>query len=246
MRWSSAKRARNTFILCRRSAPFIARSSKSAFLTASGSRSLTAPAVCLLFLFKRAGHGPEATAGTRPIPLPAAGNARRSRSEVDKVPRDGSDALSVEYPIELPDGSTKTIWTHGLLVKTPDGLCRWVGVNIDVTEREAVKEELRQQAQALKAADRQKERVSGALGHQLRNPLAPIRNALHILLQPNIHLAVVGQLKGMMEKQINHLTRLVDDLLDVSRISRGKIELRKESAWRCLRRSATQSNRCPR
>ena len=80
--------------------------------------------------------------------------------------RETSNALSVEYPIELPDGSTKTIWTHGLLVKTPDGLRRWVGVNIDVTEREAVQEELRQQAQALKAADRQKDEFLALLGRE--------------------------------------------------------------------------------
>lgn len=155
-----------------------------------------------------------------------------TRDEIEakwKKCRECCEAFNVEYPVELPDGSTKTIWTHGLLVRTPDGMHRWVGVNIDVTEREQVRGELHQQAMALKETDRQKDEFLALLGHELRNPLAPIRNALHILLQPNVDQAVVGQLKGMMDKQINHLTRLVDDLLDVSRISRGKIELRKES-----------------
>src|SRR5690242_13132473 len=67
------------------------------------------------------------------------------------------------------------------------------------------------------------------LAHDLRNPLAPIRNALHIIRQADTDAAVLGRVREMMERQVQHMTRMVDDLLDVSRITRGKIELRKEA-----------------
>src|SRR5262249_52404472 len=56
-----------------------------------------------------------------------------------------------------------------------------------------------------------------------------LRNALHIMKQPGTHGAVIGQCREMAERQVQHMARLLDDLLDVSRVSRGKIELRKES-----------------
>ena len=68
------------------------------------------------------------------------------------------------------------------------------------------------------------------LAHELRNPLAPIRNALHVLRQPGADGAHAPSRRGdMIERQVQHMARLVDDLLDVSRISRGRIELRKEA-----------------
>jgi PAS domain S-box-containing protein len=84
-------------------------------------------------------------------------------------------------------------------------------------------------AEALQEADRRKDEFLAMLAHELRNPLAPIRTGLHILRMPQANGAAVDQIKDMMEQQVHHLTRLVDDLLDVSRITRGKIELRKET-----------------
>ena len=66
------------------------------------------------------------------------------------------------------------------------------------------------------------------LAHELRNPLAPIRNALQILKMPRVDAATAQHTRDVMERQVQHLTRLVDDLLDVSRVMRGKIELRRE------------------
>jgi PAS domain S-box-containing protein len=81
---------------------------------------------------------------------------------------------------------------------------------------------------ALKEADRRKDEFLAMLAHELRNPLAPIRNGLHIMKQAGADGAVVNRVREMMERQVQHMTRMVDDLLDVSRITRGKIELRKE------------------
>jgi PAS domain S-box-containing protein len=93
----------------------------------------------------------------------------------------------------------------------------------DVTDRRRVEE-------ALHAADKRKDEFLAMLGHELRNPLAPIRNALFLmkLRKPN-DPGDVERLRIMMDRQLTHIARLVDDLLDVSRITQGKIELRTEA-----------------
>jgi PAS domain S-box-containing protein len=99
----------------------------------------------------------------------------------------------------------------------------------DVAHRGAVAIENSLLYRELKEADRRKDEFLATLAHELRNPLAPIRNSLQILRMPRIGEEVVRQTTEMMERQVHHLVRLVDDLLDVSRVMRGKIELRRES-----------------
>jgi len=95
-------------------------------------------------------------------------------------------------------------------------------------ERLRLEQELRDRAEQLADADRRKDEFLAVLAHELRNPLAPIRNALHILKMPAADAATIGHAKELMGRQVQNLMRLVDDLLDVSRIMRGRIELRKE------------------
>lgn len=80
----------------------------------------------------------------------------------------------------------------------------------------------------LRDADRRKDEFLATLAHELRNPLAPIRNALHIMQLAGDDAAAVDQARSMMERQLRQMVRIIDDLLDVSRITRGKMELRKE------------------
>ena len=80
----------------------------------------------------------------------------------------------------------------------------------------------------LREADRRKDEFLATLAHELRNPLAPISNALQIMRLAGASGAAAEQVRTMMERQLTQMVRLVDDLLDVSRITRGKIELRKE------------------
>jgi signal transduction histidine kinase len=80
----------------------------------------------------------------------------------------------------------------------------------------------------LKEADRRKDEFLAMLSHELRNPLAPIRNGLHLMGIPGVGQDKMSQAREMTERQVQHLVRLVDDLLDVSRIMRGRIELRRE------------------
>ncbi|MFL5330740.1 MAG: ATP-binding protein [Gemmataceae bacterium] len=95
-----------------------------------------------------------------------------------------------------------------------------VVVFIDVSEQKRLRESLRE-------SDRRKDEFLAVLAHELRNPLAPIRNGLQILKHTSGTEAEAA--KRLMERQLNQLVHLVDDLLDVSRISRGKIALRRES-----------------
>jgi PAS domain S-box-containing protein len=82
--------------------------------------------------------------------------------------------------------------------------------------------------QALKDADRRKDEFLATLAHELRNPLAPLRNGLQVMKLTRSNAESMEQVRAMMERQLTQLVRLVDDLMDVSRITRGKITLRKE------------------
>ncbi len=79
----------------------------------------------------------------------------------------------------------------------------------------------------LREADRRKDEFLALLAHELRNPLAPLRNGLQIMRLAEADRDAVAQARAMMDRQLGHMVRLIDDLLDVSRISRGKMELRR-------------------
>ena len=119
------------------------------------------------------------------------------------------------------DGSR--FWANVIITALRDNEGRLRGfakVTRDMTERRRVEE--------LEEADRQKDQFLALLAHELRNPLAPIRTALDVLRQPNATLADSAQAREIAERQLRHMARLLDDLLDVSRIRAGHIELRKE------------------
>jgi two-component system CheB/CheR fusion protein len=98
----------------------------------------------------------------------------------------------------------------------------------EVVERRRLEQELQQRNRELAAAGRRKDEFLAMLSHELRNPLAPIRHALHILQTFGSPEPRVQQAGAMIERQVEHFSRLVDDLLDVSRITRGMIHLRKQ------------------
>ena len=105
----------------------------------------------------------------------------------------------------------------------------------DITERKALEKmqaeatnELRQLAADLSEANRRKTEFLAMLAHELRNPLAPIRNALEVIRARGSDRTELQSVSDMMDRQVGQLVRLVDDLLDVSRITRGTIELRRE------------------
>lgn len=127
----------------------------------------------------------------------------------------------VEYrAIGRQDGRVRWIAAKGRGIFDADGICiRVIGTAIDVTARKAAEE-------AQRESERRKDEFIATLAHELRNPLAPLRNAVHLLRVQGEAPARAAALHEMMERQLGHLVRLVDDLLELSRISRGTLDLR--------------------
>jgi signal transduction histidine kinase/CheY-like chemotaxis protein len=98
----------------------------------------------------------------------------------------------------------------------------------EMTERLAVAQERLHLVEQLRQADRRKDEFLATLAHELRNPIAPLSNALELWSFAKESPGQLEELRGMMQRQVRQMTRLIDDLLDVSRISRGKISLRSE------------------
>lgn len=105
---------------------------------------------------------------------------------------------------------------------------RIAALNDEIRHRRETEEALRRSEAALREADRRKDAFLATLAHELRNPLAPIRTGMEILNQPGVPEPDRKAVREMIARQVEHLVRLVDDLMDVSRITRGKVELRRE------------------
>ncbi|MDP9321004.1 MAG: MEDS domain-containing protein, partial [Chloroflexota bacterium] len=99
----------------------------------------------------------------------------------------------------------------------------------EVIRRRALEQELDAKVEALADVDRRKDEFLAMLGHELRNPLAPVSAALEVMRLRADDPLRIGKAREVVERQIAQMTRLVDDLLDVSRITRGQIELRDEA-----------------
>ncbi len=104
----------------------------------------------------------------------------------------------------------------------------FTGIVRDITERKRLEAQLHERVKELANADRQKDEFLAMLSHELRNPLAPMRNALYLLKRAQQDPQTAAVARDVLERQMHQLIRLVDDLLDVSRIIRGKIDLRRE------------------
>ncbi|WP_295686105.1 ATP-binding protein, partial [uncultured Nevskia sp.] len=113
-------------------------------------------------------------------------------------------------------------WSRGFEVSvyptTPGGISIYLR---DATER-------KQTLMALHEADRRKDEFLATLAHELRNPLSPIRNAAEVLSLPSIGSREITVSTSIIQRQVQHMARLLDDLLDISRITRGKMELKKD------------------
>ncbi len=132
------------------------------------------------------------------------------------------EPYEADYRIVQADGSIRWVTARGQVEHDACGRpVRMPGVLVDITERKLLEE-------ALRDADRRKDEFLATLAHELRNPLAPIRTSLELLKMPRIDAATLQRTRAMMDRQVHQLVRLVDDLLDVSRVMGGKIELRRE------------------
>ena len=98
----------------------------------------------------------------------------------------------------------------------------------DLIERTRAEEELRRSEHQLRDADRRKDEFIAMLAHELRNPLVPIRTGVELLKRTRERPDIIDSVRPMMERQIGHMVRMIDDLLDVSRITSGKLELQRQ------------------
>jgi len=133
----------------------------------------------------------------------------------------GEALYDTEFRIITPDGRLLWIADKARLRRDPSGRPRHLtGISVDITER-------KRSEQLLLEADRRKNEFLAMLAHELRNPLAPIRSAAHVLRLLGPEDEKLKWARDVIERQVLHMTRLIDDLLDISRISRGRIQLQK-------------------
>lgn len=138
----------------------------------------------------------------------------------DCVRRGGT--WDMEHRVKGTDGAWHPVLARGVPVRNDVGeIVSWVGINLDIGR-------LKQAELALKEADRRKDEFLATLAHELRNPLAPIRNAIEYIQLKGPADQELSWAHDVVARQINQMTRLIDDLLDVSRISRNKLELKIE------------------
>ena len=116
-------------------------------------------------------------------------------------------------------------WYKSALRADNGSLVSVLALAMDVTERQKLEAKLREKAERLAEADRRKDEFLSMLGHELRNPLAPIRNALSLMAMVGEDKARLDWARQLIDRQTQHLERLVDDLLDTARITRGTVRL---------------------
>jgi PAS domain S-box-containing protein len=182
-------------------------------------------------------------AGLEMVGLDNLDQARRTPVASFFFPEDQSRVIHEFFPAVLRDGHGEieirfrhfktgdARWMAYKVLTLPDAGGKPVAfatVSQDITERKRLEDSLRTLAADLSEADRRKNEFLAMLAHELRNPLAPISNAARALRLGGGDEAAIRRAAEMLDRQVGQMARLVDDLLDISRISRGRIELRKE------------------
>ncbi|MFO0877449.1 MAG: PAS domain S-box protein [Gemmataceae bacterium] len=141
---------------------------------------------------------------------------------IQRASATGRPVEGEELSFHFADGTVRHFYGNAVPILTAEGAVRGcVAAFMDITA-------LKNAQQALKEADRRKDEFLATLAHELRNPLAPVRHAIQILHLRESPSEEVVWARDMIDRQIQQMTRLIDDLMDVSRIARGRLELRKE------------------
>lgn len=171
----------------------------------------------------------------------------RANAHCKMLRPDGTPFPKDELPDVMALRTGKAVRDVEMCVRTADGQLRWRLVNaqpayddrgnllgavasfFDITERKAMETQLRQANEQLVEMDRRKNEFLGMLSHELRNPLASIRNSSYILERRGVEGEQAARAVAVISRQTRQLTRLIDDLLDVTRISRGKVRLQKST-----------------
>jgi signal transduction histidine kinase/CheY-like chemotaxis protein len=147
----------------------------------------------------------------------------RAWAHVQEAIDRGEEEYYHEYRLLRPDGATRWIASRGRILRDLSGEAEHlVGVSLDITERRMTEE-------ALRDADRRKDEFLAMLAHELRNPLAAIASAIRLSQSATLADGDRNWVEQTLHSQVQQLARLVDDLLDVARITRGRIELKPEA-----------------
>jgi two-component system CheB/CheR fusion protein len=138
--------------------------------------------------------------------------------------------FDLEYRVVRRDGSIGWTWSRVVPIKDARGeIIEWFGAASDVTARKRAELELEEANDRLREIDRRKNAFLAVLSHELRNPLAPIRMNLDLIDRVEPGSQQAEHALAVIRRQSGHLARLVDDLLDVTRITSGKVALQRES-----------------
>ena len=140
----------------------------------------------------------------------------------------GDGRIEVEQRIVRRDGTVRWISSVGRVLCKDGVPRRSIGFWVDITERKRLEQETLKQTQALAELDRRKDEFLAMLSHELRNPLAALANAVQLLHLQKSEEPLLLQGRSIIERQVGQLKHLVDDLLEVSRITSGSIRLRQE------------------
>jgi len=136
--------------------------------------------------------------------------------------RSGNEAWQVDYRLRGADGGYRWFNARAVPQLDADGrVLRWFGTTSDIEESRAA-------AQMLQEADRQKDEFLATLAHELRNPLAPIRTAVQLLASPALTPEARERATAVIGRQVGHMAHLLDDLIDIARITRHRLDLKKE------------------
>ncbi len=170
--------------------------------------------------------GVESHCGSVRLFLPDGGRLPHEQSPIVEVLRTGRPALNVEVFIERPDGSRLPVIVNFAALKNASGdVTGAITSFIDISERKEAEERVRLALEEIERSSRAKDDFLAALSHELRTPLTPVLMTVTSLEgDPALPLAVREQL-GMMRRNIELEARLIDDLLDLTRISRGKLQI---------------------
>jgi signal transduction histidine kinase len=158
-----------------------------------------------------------------------------TRAAIERSIQDHHSYDIVYRTVDPDTGATKWVHAQGGTTYAADGTpLRFDGVTLDVSAQRRDRELLtralegeREQAARLREQDHRRNEFLATLAHELRNPLAPIRTGLQVL-RMGASAAQVERAHEMMERQLGHMVRMIDDLLDISRVTLGKVELQKQ------------------
>jgi PAS domain S-box-containing protein len=157
------------------------------------------------------------------------GDLEASNRKLEELIRGSVQSFVIEKRYLRRDGSVLWAQADVAAIRDAKGCVRFVTAAItDISERHMLEDALVERAAELGRADRSKDEFLAMLAHELRNPLAPLRNAAEILQMADASADERDQAQRIIGRQIENMGRMIDDLLDVSRITEGKIELREQ------------------